>query len=225
MKTFTAAVCLAASLTASAARAQQQANLTPPAIGQWDSAAQLALVNRNETELGGWDNWYSVAAVHGSAGRYWTPHLKTELDIGTAGQGKIGGAENGPASEFGYPYARYRTHLFHVTTLGAAAVYQFFENQWVHPFVGAGVELARERHTADALPPEVVRVAPNAPPVTLPAAAAVDAVRYWVRPLITGGFKFYVAPRAFIRTDVRTSLAVSGRPAALQWRGGIGFDW
>jgi len=42
------------------------------------------------------------------------------------------------------------------TTFGATALYQFFENQWMHPFVGAGVEVARERHTAEALPEIIV---------------------------------------------------------------------
>ncbi len=76
------------------------------------------------------DSWYSVAAIDATVGRYWTPHFKTEFDVGTAGEGRI--------------YGPYREQNLRETTVGATALYQFFENQWVHPFIGGGVELARE---------------------------------------------------------------------------------
>jgi hypothetical protein len=60
--------------------------------------------------------------------------------------------------------------------------------------------------------------------VSLPAVAAIDSTSYSVRPIVTGGFKFYVSPRAFVRTDVRTALSAD-RPLAWQWRGGVGFDF
>ena len=103
-------------------------------------------------------------------------------------------------------------------------MYQFFENQWVHPFVGAGLELAREHHRADSLSAETARLSTTTPALRLPDVPAIDAVSYSVRPLVTGGFKFYVTPHAFVRTDVRTSLSAD-RPLAWQWRGGIGFDF
>ena len=187
----------------------------------WDTAGQLALLNRNKTDLGGSDQWYSVAAINGTVGHYWTPHIKLELDVGTAAQGEIDGAEPAAAPGLPFPFPRYREHKLRETTVGATALYQFFENQWVHPFVGAGVELVHERHLADALPATNIAISP---PVRLPAVAAVDSVSYSVRPLITGGFKFYVTPHAFIRTDVRASLT-GDVPAALQWRGGIGLDF
>jgi hypothetical protein len=208
---FSSVFCLFALAVAGKAHAQQ-----------WDVAGQLALLNRNKAELGGYDHWYSVAAIDGSAGWYWTPHLKTELNVGTAAQGEIGDAEPASAPGSPFPFRRYRDHKLRETTFGATAMYQFFENQWVHPFVGAGVELVYERHIVDALPATNVTISPT--PVPLPALPAVDSVTYSLRPLITGGFKFYVAPHAFIRTEVRASLT-SDLPAALQWRGGLGFDF
>lgn len=189
---------------------------------QWDVAGQLALLNRNKADLGGYQQWYSVAAIDGSAGRYLTPHVKLELDVGTAAQGEIDGAEPALVAGLPFPFPRYRDHNLRETTLGATAVYQFLENQWVHPFVGAGIETVRERHIADALPSTIVAVAST--PVQLPAVPAVDSVNYSVRPVVTGGFKFYVTPHAFVRTDVRAALT-SGSPAALQWRGGLGIDF
>jgi hypothetical protein len=224
MKTLTTVLCLVAPLIAAEARAQQQTHLTLPTDGKWDASGQLALLNRNKTDLASWDRWYSVAAIDGSVGRYWTPHFKTEFDVGTAAEGNIDGEESTPVPGLAFPYSRYRDHKLRETTVGATAIYQFFENQWVHPFVGGGVELVRERHTADALPAEAIRFSTVDPNVRLPPVAAIDSVTYSARPLITAGFKFYVTPHAFVRTDVRTSFT-RDRPAALQWRGGVGFDF
>jgi len=195
------------------ASAQQPVPVT--AIGRWDVAGQLALLNRNKSELGSrWDHWYEAPLIQGSAGHYWTPHFKTELEIATSGQGTIGVEEN----------LRYREHMLRESTIGATAVYQFLDNQWVHPFVGAGLEVARERHVAESLPSSIERFPTTALPLTLRPIPAIDNVSYSMRPLVTGGFKFYVSQRAFVRTEVRTSFSTD-RPLAIQWRGGVGIDF
>jgi len=195
------------------ASAQQPVPVT--AIGRWDVAGQLALLNRNKSELGSrWDHWYEAPLIQGSAGHYWTPHFKTELEIATSGQGTIGVEEN----------LRYREHMLRESTVGATAVYQFLDNQWVHPFVGAGLEVARERHVAESLPSSIERFPTTALPLTLRPIPAIDNVSYSMRPLVTGGFKFYVSQRAFVRTEGRTSFSTD-RPLAIQWRGGVGIDF
>jgi len=195
------------------ASAQQPVPVT--AIGRWDVAGQLALLNRNKSELGSrWDHWYEAPLIQGSAGHYWTPHFKTELEIATSGRGTIGVEED----------LRYREHTLRESTVGATAVYQFLDNQWVHPFVGAGLEVARERHVAESLPSSIERFPTTALPLTLRPVPAIDNVSYSVRPVVTGGFKFYVSQRAFVRTEVRTSFSTD-RPLAIQWRGGVGIDF
>jgi hypothetical protein len=195
------------------ASAQQPVPVT--AIGRWDVAGQLALLNRNKSELGSrWDHWYEAPLIQGSAGHYWTPHFKTELEIATSGRGTIGVEED----------LRYREHTLRESTVGATAVYQFLDNQWVHPFVGAGLEVARERHVAESLPSSIERFPTTALPLTLRPVPAIDNVSYSMRPLVTGGFKFYVSQRAFVRTEVRTSFSTD-RPLAIQWRGGVGIDF
>ena len=202
-------------LLALAPDASAQQPVPVAAIGRWDVAGQLALLNRNKTELGSrWDHWYEAPLIQGSAGHYWTPHFKTELEIATSGQGTIGVEEN----------LRYREHTLRESTVGATAVYQFLDNQWVHPFVGAGLEVARERHVAESLPSSIERFPTTALPLTLRPVPAIDSVSYSVRPVVTGGFKFYVSQRAFVRTEVRTSFSTD-RPLAIQWRGGVGIDF
>lgn len=192
---------------------------------EYDVAGQLALLNRKTTQIADWERWYTAAKADATVGRYWTPNVKTELAIGTASGARIDGGERVPLPGSSFPYQRYREHrLRDTTTVGLTAVYQFFDNQWVHPFVGAGVELAREHHVAPALPEETVRFSTTVPTLRLPATPAIDAVTYSVRPLVSGGFKFYVSPRAFVRTEARTAFTAEG-PVAVQWFGGIGFDF
>jgi len=213
MKELTTFLCLALLAIASNAGAQQ-----------WDATGHVALLQRNKAELTEFDHWYSVAAGDGTVGRYWTPHFKTEFEIGTAAEGTIDGEASVPVPGRSYPYYRYRQHKLRETTGGATVMYQFFDNRWVHPFVGGGIEVARERHLADSLPAETVRVSTAVPTLRLPAVQAIDTVTYNARPVVTGGLKLYVTPHSFLRTEVRTSLG-SDRPLALRWRGGIGFDF
>ncbi len=224
MNTVRTLVCVTALAISADAYAQQSTHLNLPATPRWDVAGQLSMLNRNKSDLSRWDHWYSVAAINGTAGYYWTPHFKSEIEIGTSGEGTIDSEEETPVPGQSFPYPRYRDHKLRETTLGATAMYQFFENQWVHPFVGVGAEWVRERHLADALPASSIRVSTGVPSVSLPSVPAIDTISYSVRPIVTGGFKFYLSPHAFVRTDVRTAFSAD-RPQAWQWRGGFGFDF
>jgi opacity protein-like surface antigen len=224
MNTVRTLVCLTALAFSADAFAQQATHLKLPVTPRWDVAGQLSMLNRNTSELSPWDHWYSVAAFNATGGYYWTPHFKSEFELGIAGEGTIDGEEETAIPGQSFPYARYRDHRMREMTFGTTALYQFFDNQWVHPFVGGGVELVRERHLADALPPATIRFSSAVPNLQLPAVPSVDTISYSARPFLTGGFKFYVSPRAFVRTDVRTALSAE-RPTAWQWRGGIGFDF
>lgn len=224
MRTLTGLVCLATLALSADAYAQQSTHLRLPTTGKWDVAGQLSMLNRNTSDLSQWDHWYSVAAVNATGGYYWTPHFKSEFEVGFAGEGTIDAEEETPVPGQSFPFIRYRDHRLQETAVSATAVYQFFDNQWVHPFIGAGAELVRERHLADALPAETIRFSTAVPNLQLPPVPAVDRITYSVRPLVTSGFKFYMSPRAFVRIDVRTALS-SARPLAWQWRGGIGADF
>jgi hypothetical protein len=224
MNTVRTLVCLTALAFSADAYAQQPTHLKLPAATRWDVAGQLSMLNRNKSDLSRWDHWYSVAAINATGGYYWTPHFKSEFEIGTSGEGTIDAEEETPVPGQSFPYQRYRDHKLREMTVGATALYQFFENQWVHPFVGAGAELVRERHLADPLPASTIRFSTAVPSLSLPSVPAIDTISYSVRPILTGGFKFYVSPHAFVRTDVRTAFSAE-RPQAWQWRGGFGVDF
>ena len=87
------AITLAACLTASIAAAQEPTSaitLLPAAPSRWDVAAHVTWLGERSTGPSfAWDRWINVASGGGIVGYYWTPHLKTELDIFTSGEDEI----------------------------------------------------------------------------------------------------------------------------------------
>ena len=132
MRTLTGLVCLAALALGADAYGQPSTQQKLPATG-WDVAGQLSMLNRNTSELSEWDHWYSVAAVNATGGYYWTPHLKSEFEIGFAGEGTIDAEEETPVPGQSFPFIRYRDHRLRETTVGATAVYQLRVPWWSAP--------------------------------------------------------------------------------------------
>ena len=159
MKTITTLLCVAALAVAADAGAQQPTHLTLPTDGRWDVAGQLALLNRNKSDLSAVGSMVFGCRCRRIGG--------TLLDA--AFQDRIRGRHGGPGHHrWPGEHARFPDRVSRInatgntsfarSTFGATALYQFFDNQWVHPFVGAGVELAREQHFADSLPAETAQV-------------------------------------------------------------------
>jgi hypothetical protein len=100
--------------------------------------------------------------------------------------------------------------------------YQFFRNQWFHPHVGAGIEVARE---SDRMFVPEWRVPSRQPgtPIVIPGIEGGTTVSWAVRPVVSTGFKWYVNERGFIRSDVSVTIG-SKRAAQVVWTAGIGVD-
>lgn len=219
-----AAVVLAACLTASTASAQDArptATPAPAATARWDAAALFTWFGeQHSVEPVPWDRWFGAVSGGGIIGYHWTPHLKTEFDVSTSTEGEIYSVETIPVP--GTPTFLFveRDHEIRLTTASLGLNGQFFENAWFHPFVGAGMELVREREHIETLP----LPAPPRVPAIAPEPQSDTRVRYGARPYVATGFKAYVSERAFIRTDLRTSWS-SGGLAAVAWRAGVGVDF
>ena len=220
------AVVLASCLTASTVSAQETkptVMLVPATVARWDAAAHVTWLGEHRPrESFEWDRWFGVASGGGSVGYYWTAHLKTEIDVSTSSQGELYSVETIPIPGTTSPFFLQRDHEFRVTTASAGLSGQFFENAWFHPFVGAGIELVREREHTEPVSPIFSGRDPRAP--TFPTPPEETRVRYRSRPYAATGFKVYVSERAFIRADLRTSWSADGL-AALAWRSGIGVDF
>jgi len=226
MRRAHAAIALAAWLMASAAMAQDAAptailTRAPADVLRWDASGHLTWLGRHLRSSLNWDRWYDVATGGASVGYYWTPHLKTEVDVTTSTHGDAYSVE--PVPPFpAFPSFVQREHEFRLTTLSAGLTAQFFENAWFHPTVGTGIDLIREREQIQTTTQFASSRDPRAPPSRAPEVAT--QARYLARPFVSAGFKVYVSERAFVRTDLRTSWSSSG-VTTLAWRNGIGFDF
>jgi len=218
------AITLAACLTASIAAAQEPTSavtLLPAAPSRWDVAAHVTWLGERRTGPSfAWDRWINVASGGGIVGYYWTPHLKTELDISTSGEDEIYSIEPIALPGTNALFPLQRDHTFRVSTVSVGLVAQFFENAWFHPFVSAGLEIVREREHIETVPPPV----PPRGSTVIPPFESETRVGYSGRPYVATGFKLYLSDHAFIRTDLRTSWSSHGL-AALGWRSGVGVDF
>jgi opacity protein-like surface antigen len=215
-----AALMAAALFIAEAASAQPLAiSITPADPAHWDAAGHAGWVAAHKSDrntVG--DDWFNVFDARLSVGRYLTPHLKTEIHLGATGEGRVYRAEQ-LAVAGGSVYLA-RQHYFQTATFGAGVVYQFFENQWFHPFAGGGLAVARERERIEGEQFGPVSPGRNLSPAILPEERHVS---YSPRPFLTTGFKWYVAERAFLRTNVQASFSTR-RTADVTWTAGIGVD-
>jgi hypothetical protein len=219
----TATVAIAVLLVgASAAIAQTPTiTLTPPDRDRWDVAVHAGRQGVDRSDIGDeWNGWYESGAVSASAGYYLTPHLKLEADVARAAEASL--YVQYPSVIPGQPWAypRVRDHHFRTTTASGAVVWQFFENQWFHPFAGAGVLVLHERQRADALPPQLIG---GTSPFVLPGLPELKVSRTAAQGFVTTGFKVYVSKQAFIRTDLRVGIARGAESAV--WRAGVGVDF
>ena len=173
-------------------------------------------------ELDHYNEWLNAILYGGAgAGWYWTDHIKTQVDIGAGTR----------ATQYqvrqlvidGIPtYASSRLNIRQQNvTIGQQ--YQFFRNQWFHPHVGAGVDLARET-TTEEIQPFVTYDTLTRTPLTLPAARTEGPTdRFTARPFAEAGFKAYMTHRAFFTGDARVMFR-NGIDEVL-FRAGFGFDF
>ena len=185
-------------------------------------SGDIGWLSSNKSEIApDWNDWYDVASGGGSAGYYVTPNLKAEVRLAFSGEGSIFQEERVDVPGQAFPAFRLREHHFRTTTLRGGVAYQFFQNQWFHPHVGVGIEIARE---SDRMFAQEFRV-PRQPGGTLviPAVDGGTTVSWAVRPVVSTGFKWYVNERGFIRSDVSVAIG-NTRAADVVWTTGIGVD-
>ena len=210
-----------------AAPAAAQTPDTAAAAGRADFQAVIGWQNlrmdRDDNPFDRPDHNWAHAIMYGGAGVgwYWTEHLKTQLDIG-------GGT---PARHYQY---RARTingfqaseiSRIHVTrpSFAISQHYQFFRNEWFHPRLGIGLDLARETRTEHFDPvfgyDSVARISRQ----LAPARTEGPRRRLVARPFAETGFKAYMSRRAFFNADVR--LMVHSGIDQVLFRAGFGVDF
>jgi hypothetical protein len=170
-----------------------------------------------------WDNRLLLA---GSVGYYWTTHLKAEAEIGGTNTSNF--TTNRFVDVPGLTYSNYVwiDHHTRGALIAGRGLYQFGENQWVHPFGGVGVVFDRTRDRIFTPRQTTLVPGPPAPSRTVVLAEESTETRtsHHARPQMILGVKAYANERAFLRTDfVWTFDTDQGR--RVQWRVGAGVDF
>jgi hypothetical protein len=188
-----------------------QAQSVAPALFRADTAASIGWFAADRTEpgtcCGGWSSSFFKGV---GGGYYWTDHLKTEVDISWPGTTQAFTYPNRPATSDS-PLI-YDDHSYTTLKVSASQLYQFGQNAVVHPFVGIGLDVDRDRD-------EITR--------TTQVGRTFSEIHLTehethVRPFLTTGIKAYFSERTFFRTDVRVGF--SDQLDQFVWRSGIGVD-
>ena len=210
-------------LVSGTAAAQAEAPVAQPradfhAVIGWQNLRQ----DRGEDTFDTFNNWSNGIFYGGAgAGWYWTDHIKSQIDIGAGTLGR------------GY---RYRTLTINgVQTSGSSNVairqksvalsqhYQFFRNQWFHPHVGIGADIARETRREEFAPIFIYDQAARTSRQIAPARIEGPTDKTIVRPFGEVGFKAYMTRRAFFTGDTR--LMFRGGIDEVLFRIGFGVDF
>ncbi|MEP6916992.1 MAG: hypothetical protein ABJC89_15170 [Acidobacteriota bacterium] len=224
--TRTALLILLGGITLGGASPPAFAQAPPPAqLPRHDFTGLAAWQNVNKANLSDGDyrnDWYNRGAYGGGVfGWYWTDHHKTELEIGASNRVRFWTYSTYRAEGLiGSAGAEYR---FSTRRVAVAQQYQFFRNAWFHPHVAAGADLNWETTSGRVDPVIAYGPQPGGARPIRPAEIVGPETRLRVRPFAEVGFKSYVTPRAFFRTDLRM-LARRGVDE-VQVRFGMGVDF
>jgi len=217
------ALAATALLLASPASALAQSGAAPRPLLKGDVSGTVAWVVTDRSDITDYNNWRSQAGFGLGAGWYWTDHHVTRVE---------GGGTTRETLYYPVPFIVGGNQTAYITTrrqlsthrLGVVQLYQFRRNEWVHPFIGAGVDAVWERTATDEDPVYAFDPVTRQQRVTRPAVSYGERTTVAARGVLTGGVKAYVARKAFTVADLRVSLGRGG-VADMQWRFGLGFDF
>jgi outer membrane protein with beta-barrel domain len=171
-----------------------------------------------------YNRWHQSVMAGVGVGHYWNDHLKTEIAGAWASRVRADGYElfAAPGVSDGSTAYFQTVYRFQGAKLSISQLYQFGENAWVHPYVGAGVDVDYLRSTEDR--PEQNVSVPGLPRTTLsrPKTEERDtSVRSL--PFVKGGAKMYASDRAYFITEWKVGFG-DGLHHAL-WTTGFGVDF
>jgi hypothetical protein len=169
------------------------------------------------------EDWFQAFQAGAVLGRYLSPHLKLEIEATATTTGAQHRSAQIAVPGSPYPYWITSERRTSVRSLGAVVAWQFRENEWVHPFVEAGVSADVDR-THIHTPEQFFYGDPRGgQPPRLAAASDERSTTARASAAVGGGAKVYFSERGFIRTDARLTLARDRQN--VMFRGGVGFDF
>jgi hypothetical protein len=191
----------------------------------WDAAgfAGLFIAHTDASATDGYAEDWSNAAQGGAVfGRYLTPHFKLELEASTTSRGVQYASTPVSVPGLPYPYWLYTEVRTSVRSLSSVGVWQFRDNEWVHPFVLAGVSADWDASFIN-VPPQIYHGDPRSPSALVAEGRTEERTDVHVRGVFGGGAKLYFTERAFVRSDARFTWGADRQHLVL--RAGIGIDF
>lgn len=216
MKPYAMVVAVVLGGVAAPAAAQQPR--TP--LVRADVSATTGWFNANRI-AGSDEDWYHRSLYGGvEAGWYWTDHLRTQIAFGGHTRGLLRHGEQVVVDGLStYEVSETSLRGRKATLTGH---YQFGRNAWFHPHVGAGVDFSWESSTENVAPVYFYGD-PSRGPRLLRGPRTEHREALVVRPCAEIGFKAYMSPRAFFRTDLRVRTGARTDEALLRF--GFGADF
>ena len=220
MKTLTlAGLCLIGA--AVPAHPQAPAPGTRPPLLRGDVAGTVAWHNVDISGIAANDRWENQILSTGlMAGRYWTEHLKTEVEAAYSTDATFHGSRS--ATVNGRDVFVSSEYRLRTARAGVTQLYQFGRNQWFHPFLGAGLDVVFDRVERRDHPAFVYHLPGGVSPIRPPEDRAVGR-HTALRAAAVGGFKAYLTPHAFVRTDMRFVFGAGLDEVLVRF--GIGVDF
>ena len=177
----------------------------------------------SEYALKSYDRWQGSLFLSASAGRYWTDHLKTDIEAAwtSAAEGEtyedlsIGGVNT-------FAHGRHRSQDIR---LAIGQSFQFGRNAWVHPSLGAGADIVWRRTVLDRPAQQgFVYGVPTRSTSSVPVPAMrTSTSEVLAVPYVKTAVKMYASERAFFATELKLGFA-SDLDHVL-WKLGMGFDF
>jgi hypothetical protein len=187
-----------------------------------DAVLTVGWLSIDNRESNPYDDWYNrIAHGGGGVGWYWTDHWKTELDAGASTEAETYGYENLVIG--GLPTYVSSRVMIKSRGLALSQQYQFFRNAWFHPHVAAGLDWSWQTTREESVAATIYDPVTRQSRIVLPPGTTGPDTVLRVRPFGAVGFKVYMTPRAFFRSDAR--FVVEGGLDAVLWRFGLGVDF
>jgi opacity protein-like surface antigen len=197
---------------------------SPPRLMRGDVSGTVAWVNTNKEDLtyDRHNDWRSQGAFSLGAGWYWTDHHQTRVEVSGTTETTFYSAV--PVTFVGGQSFLPVQRSFESRRLSVTQHYQFRRNEWVHPFLGGGVDFVRERESRKDDP--VFAYDPITRQSRLVRAPVQHGAHHEnsARGVLTAGVKAYMSRKVFALTDLRVSIG-SRRTEDVQWRFGLGADF
>jgi opacity protein-like surface antigen len=166
-----------------------------------------------------YDNWYAQGRYAGSIGYYFTKHVKAEFEHAWSGEASRYLIDYAPINGSPYPYQVEEFFQLQQSTL--RVVWQFGDNAWVHPYLGAGAVVDTEHQRSHV--PVTFQIGPRGERVPVIKSDSDDRTKIRAGVSLSGGAKIYVSPRAFINTAAIVTFSKPARSVNLI--AGFGVDF